>query len=114
MCKWERSEALADLRWLDEHGALAGVAEIIRERRRQIEDEGYTPAHDREKHADGYLVSRADAESTAAIVGVAEGIFGPEDVEHHMRRSGALAAAEIDRLNAEFTPGPAKVADCDG
>lgn len=100
----EFAAARSDLSWLAQHGALAGVAEILRERRHQIEDYEHTPAHDREHHADGWLISQADSETTAAIVGTAEGIYGPADVERHARRSGALCAAEIDRIQ-EFVRG---------
>ena len=100
----EFAAARSDLSWLAQHGALAGVAEILRERRHQIEDYEYTPGHDREKHADGWLVTQADAETTAAIVGTGEGIYGPADVERGMRRAGALVAAEIDRIQ-EFVRG---------
>lgn len=90
--------ARSDLSWLAQHGALAGVAEILRERRHQIEDHGWTPAHDREQHEDSWLVHRAQQEAMSAHVGLADGFYGPADVERHMARSAATAAAEIDRL----------------
>lgn len=93
-----------DLYWLAEHGALAGVAEILCERRRQIERLGYTVERDEREHEDGFLVSEASAATTSAIVGVVEGISGPADVEHDLRQAGALCAAEIDRLNRMLTP----------
>lgn len=94
----EYRRAITDLTYLANEGALAGVAEVIRERRRQIEEEGYTPQHDSEHHPDGFLISEADSRTAAAIVQTAEGIIGPHETGVLMAQAGALAAAEIDRL----------------
>jgi hypothetical protein len=93
-----------DLDWLRDHGALAGVAEILRERRRQIETKGFTPAHDRAAHADGRLVNAVGFQARVCEERVLAGLDGPPEAEQAMARAGALAAAEIDRLTAEFTP----------
>lgn len=93
-----------DMDWLAEEGALAGVGEIIRERRRQIELKGWTTQHDRDKHAGGELVRLVVSESAEGYGGMVNGSYGPAEVERQMAKSGALAAAEIDRLEAEFTP----------
>lgn len=67
-----------DLAVLARHGALAGVAEIIAERRAQAElGDG---------HGDGWLRGSLDAWLTA-------GDWGRQD----LREAGALIAAEIDR-----------------
>jgi len=98
-------QVAADLNYLEAQGALAGVAEVIRERRRQIEQLGYTLEHDEHEHADGFLVSEASARTTSAIVLVAEGLSGPAEVERDLVEAGALCAAEIDRLARLVEPG---------
>lgn len=97
----EWDEARDDLYWLFSRSALAGVAEIIRERRRQIEL-GHTPERDRAEHMDGKLLYMATG--TAAWTGAQaeDGVLGPPEVERGLAATGALAAAEIDRLDAEF------------
>lgn len=99
-----QSEVVDDLNYLEEHGALAGVAEVIRERRRQIEQLGYTVAHDGTEHDDGSLVIRAGRQCSAVVQGVLTTSEGPEFVEEKMRQAGALAAAEIDRLSRLLAP----------
>jgi hypothetical protein len=97
------SAAQENLYWLMRNGALAGVAEIIRQRRSQIE-RGHTVAHDCEAHADGSL---ADAMTgSAAMLGEnrLEGLADPATDQAMLAVTGALAAAEIDRLAAEFEP----------
>lgn len=90
-----------DLDWLRENGALAGVAEIIRERRRQIESKSYSVAHDRVHHADGGLPGMVVKNSAEAFGHALAGLYGPPEVERQMAKAGAVAAAEIDRLLAE-------------
>jgi hypothetical protein len=92
-----------DLAYLDQHGALAGVSEIIRERRRQIEKLGFTAERD-DSYADMILTARALHEVHAVLHDVAEYSASPADAEDGLRKSGALAAAEIDRLNRAMTP----------
>lgn len=96
------AQAYDDLAWLREHGALDGVAEIIRERRRQIEKLGYTPEQDRQRYADGWLMGLASRQLSRCDMRERDGLAGPGDREHAMAACGALAAAEIDRLQAEF------------
>lgn len=79
-----------ELDWLRDHGALAGVMAIMRERRRQIETKGFTPGHDRE-HTTSQLTCWA-----------LERLFGSAQ---EVTEAGALAAAEIDRLDAEARKG---------
>jgi hypothetical protein len=90
--------AMDDLADLHAAGALAGVAEILRERRRQIEVLNYAVTHDDSEHGDGWLVHFAVSRLQLAGRRVAEGSDGPEEVEEGCRQAGALAAAEIDRL----------------
>jgi hypothetical protein len=96
-------EAARDLAYLFEMGALAGVAEVIRERRHQIEQLGYTPERDR-RHDNAELIGKAVDRINELGTGIAEGTAGWTDAERTMAQAGALAAAEIDRLETEFTP----------
>jgi len=74
-----------DLAVLARHGALAGVAEIIAERRRQVElGDG---------HGNGWL--RGSLDAWLAV---------NDNGEHGLREAGALIAAEIDRESREETP----------
>ena len=71
-----------DLGWLARHGALTGVAEIIAERKRQVElGDG---------HGDGWLR------------GSLHGWLACNDWDRQsLREAGALIAAEIDGLDRE-------------
>lgn len=95
------AQAQADIAWLEKHGAVDGVAAIVAERRRQIEN-GFTVEHDRE-HDDGWLGWQAGT----------RGVLGSYMVQHdpvkadaipEFAEAGALAAAEIDRLMAFLKP----------
>jgi hypothetical protein len=99
----EYGEAARDLAWLTDHSALAGVAEIIAERRRQIEA-GHTIAEDTRKRAYGGLLAdahfhlaRVDSQRSAT----ADGGYLVAADEPGLRRAGALIAAEIDRKHHE-------------
>jgi hypothetical protein len=96
--------AMDDLAALHADGALAGVAEVIRERRRQIEVLNYAAEHDDSVHGDGWLMHFAINRLQLAGRRVSEGTDGPEEVEEGCRQAGALAAAEIDRLIRMMTP----------
>jgi hypothetical protein len=93
-----------DLHYLESQGALAGVAEIIRERRHQIE-QGHTPEHDREHRQQGTLVYMAGGQAEKCRYRRMEGLADPAGDERAMAKAGSLAAAEIDRLQAEFGDG---------
>jgi hypothetical protein len=95
-------QAMRDLMYLDDNGALTGAAEIIRERRRQIEHKGYTPEHDQRNHADGKLANMVADSVAAVIVERLEGLSGPPADQSGLAEAGAMAAAEIDRLQGEF------------
>jgi hypothetical protein len=103
----EYRQAITDLAYLLNEGALTGAAEIIRERRRQIEQKGYTPEHDREQHSDGFLAQRASWWVRDTMEGIGAEAYGPAEARRQFTISAALAAAEIDRLAAEFDPEPA-------
>ena len=98
-------EAVTDLRWLTANEAMAGVAEIVRERRRQVEAKGYDAGHDDSEHTDGWLMHEAVRLVQNAGRRVAEGVGGAEDIEEACREAGALLAAEADRLFRMLTPG---------
>jgi hypothetical protein len=87
-----------DLAYLHQQGALAGVAEVIRERRRQIEH-GYTPEYDSHIAAEGSLVHLARHWAGEVIGTRRAGVADVGSDEEGLRQAGALAAAEIDRLN---------------
>lgn len=91
-------DVVRNLAWLDDHEALAGVAEVIRERRRQIEQLGHTAEHD-DEHTRGQLLQFARARIAQAAREVHGGTGGYPEQEEALRQAGALYAAEIDRLN---------------
>jgi hypothetical protein len=96
----EVAAACDDLAWLAERGALAGVSEIIRERRRQIEH-GFTPQYDSDTAADGGLVHQVRHWAGEVIGSRRAGVADIGSDEDGLRQAGALAAAEIDRLNRQ-------------
>lgn len=98
--------AMDDLVFLRDSGALAGVAEIIRERRRQVEAKGRTLEHDARAHSDGWLVSSARCRLAVLDMETRDGTAGYPEAEEALRKAGALLAAEIDRLNRLVTPEP--------
>jgi hypothetical protein len=82
-----------------------GVFRIAAERRRQIEAEGWTPAHD-DTHKDGEM-ARAAAAYALSSYGSIRGYelfpwssewWKPRTPLEDLARAGALIAAEIDRL----------------
>jgi hypothetical protein len=76
---------ILDLAELVRHGALGGVAEVIAERRRQVE-QGATARQD-DRLAHGELVAYAERRIRLG----------------KLRQAAALLAAEIDRLNRAET-----------
>jgi hypothetical protein len=91
-------EAQNDLVWLANHGALAGVAALLQERRRQIETLGYRLEHDSSAHADGMLLHMARKYLVDLAVARDKGRTYVES-ENGLGKGGALVAAEIDRLS---------------
>lgn len=96
---------------------MSGVELIAAERRRQVEEEGWTAEHD-EEHIDGELCGGAAAYATVAHRQIGSGQFYAESVKppaqtwrwshewwkpsedpiRNLVKAGALIAAEIDRL----------------
>lgn len=86
---------------------IGGVGDIAAERRRQIEQEGWTPEHD-DSHADGELLFAAVAYVLYAR-GNGDAVrewwpwdptgFKGGDTRRLLVKAGALIAAEIDRLD---------------
>lgn len=102
-----------------------GIELIADERKRQIEQEGWTPSHD-DEHTKGEMIvaavfyglvgmgvsQGADLEKSLAITSAvaewpweAEWLKASLDAERNLVKAGALIAAEIDRLQRkEPTP----------
>lgn len=89
---------------------IDGASLIAQERRRQVEDENYSPEHDAQ-HTDAELLKAAMAYMLAATdpddVELRSGrlywpwnpvSFKPKAPIRNLVRAGALIAAEIDRL----------------
>jgi hypothetical protein len=92
-------QAALDLCWLAERGALPGAAEILAERRCQIEA-GHTVAEDARKRAYGGLLADAHfhlARLASKRSTPADGSYLVAADEPELRQAGALIAAEIDR-----------------
>ncbi len=98
---------------------MTGIERIAAERKRQIEQEGWTPAHD-DRHRRGQLAGAGSAYAMAAAAILRTGgpgpliltpppffTFGEEwwkpsaDPLRDLEKSGALIAAEIDRILRE-------------
>jgi hypothetical protein len=86
------------LLWLAENGALAGIAEVIAERRRQIEL-GWTPQIDCNL-PNGWLPVMGQAKLLALLTDNMEGKIDYAKIEASLKSAAALCAAEIDRLKA--------------
>lgn len=95
--------AVQDLGWLHRNGALAGVHEVIRERRRQVEALGHDAGHD-DGHVRGDLVVFAEIRLMNLRTDRSDGTADPASDERELRQAGALLAAEIDRLHRMMTP----------
>lgn len=88
-----------------EETRMCGVELIAAERKRQVEQEGWTPAHD-DEHAHGELADAAvcyalarGSESGAAGWPWEPSWWKPSgDAVRDLTKAGALIAAEIDRL----------------
>ena len=93
----ELERAARDLGWLYVNGALAGVAAVMAERRRQIGKLGWTPEHG-DGQGDGGLANIAYRCLGEVFENRESGQGDPGDEERLLRNAGALAAAEIDRV----------------
>lgn len=99
------------------------IEDVLAERKRQIEIEGWTPVHD-DEHSDGSLAQAAacyalHAQNIAISCGDstiwpwAKKWFKPKDRRRDLVRAAALLIAEIERmdridrlmLNADVKPG---------
>lgn len=88
--------------------STSGAQAITVERQRQIDEEGYTPEHDRH-HAVQQLMDAAEAYLThASGMTISECLLGwpwdvpsfkPSDARADLVKAGALIAAAIDRLD---------------
>jgi hypothetical protein len=98
----------------DQGAATGGAALIAAERRRQAEQEGWTPEHDASHH-EGELARAAACYALAASAPffanrIERGLWPPlwdfksADPVRMLAKAGALIAAEIDRLLREETP----------
>lgn len=91
---------------MHERPTSVGVSRIGDERRRQIEAEGWTKAHDYTEHAGGELGWAAQCYLIEALEPGESTAFWPEGWEwkpspdpiRNLEKAGALIAAEIDRL----------------
>lgn len=103
-------------RGLHTQSSISGADLIYLERKRQIEEEGYTPKHDNQ-HNTGNLAHAASAYASAELYRrtTSEGFDNtpamwpfeikywkpsPEDRVKELTKAGALIAAEIDRLKS--------------
>lgn len=93
----EMTQVIADVMYLASNGALAGVAEVVHERRRQLE-KGWTVRGD-DALKKGWLVAEGMLRSAMAWAHACRGTGGYPEVEEGLREAAALYAAEIDRLN---------------
>ena len=101
----ELADAMDDLAALHALGALAGVAEILRERRRQVDATSYRPEHD-DRYDDGALAARASVLLGDLQQSRLDGTADIGSDEGYLRAAGSFCAIEIDRLNRMMTPGP--------
>jgi hypothetical protein len=94
----EVAVACDDLARLADFGALAGVAEVIRERLRQVGAKRHDPASD-DQLVHGELATEAVIQLNQLRVSRRRGLADIGSDEAHLRQAAALCAAEIDRLN---------------
>lgn len=98
------------------HTMTKAAEDVLAERRRQIEREGWTPEHD-DEHVSGEM---ALAASCYAVVGLTDASptevpawwprqwdsswWRPRDNRRNLVRAAALLLAEIERLDRRETP----------
>jgi hypothetical protein len=108
-----RAEQDSLMRLLAQARAVTCTAhDVLAERQRQVDVEGWTPEHD-DEHDDGSMAAAAAAYALAGhpAVGLASAEklweaagwdtswFRPKDIRRNLVRAGALILAEIDRLD---------------
>ena len=91
------AQAQADLAWLERHDAVAGVAALVAERRRQIETNGFSASHDQD-HQPGWLAQQAMVKAAVAAYMLESDPPGDPESCHELAEAGAMLAAEIDRV----------------
>jgi len=92
---------------LNAYEAMSGaVREIAAERRRQIEEEGWSPEHD-DRHAEGQLAAAAACYAWAGwpMWPWDRAFWKPKSRRRDLVRAGALILAEIERLDRAETKG---------
>jgi hypothetical protein len=89
------SEVLDDLDWLVRHDALDGIAQLVAERRRQIETKGFDARHDA-GHEPCQLAYMAGSKLRRTWEVPADSVFADQEVL--LREGGALCAAALDRV----------------
>ena len=84
---------------------MAAIDEIAAERRRQIEQEGWSADHD-DSHVHGELARAAAAYAWESCMAMgyqfwpwSEDWWKPKDPRHDLVRAAALIVAEIERLD---------------
>jgi len=90
-----------------------GAMDVLAERRRQIEAEGWTPEHD-DEHDGGELALAAACYATASPDGFSdlvqwpweEEAWKPKDRRRNLIKAAALLLAEIERLDRDVDPDP--------
>lgn len=117
-----RDAFVAGAKW---QASTAAARDVLAERRRQIEKEGWTPEHD-DEHANGELARAAACYANPILVSeaVRDGGWGfwpwdwrswkPRDARSNLVRACALILAEIERIDrkvhadgvARILPGP--------
>lgn len=88
------------------HPLSAGALAIIAERRRQIEQEGWTPEHDLAhrpgelaRHGACYALARSQDAHPPAYWEWDDAWWKPADFRRNLVKSGALILAELDRAD---------------
>lgn len=89
-------QAITDLDYLYQAGALPGVAAVIAERRRQLQELNWPLSHD-DEHTNGLLITLARKRLVDVAIARHEGTTVSETAE--LAKGGALVAAELDRIN---------------
>lgn len=104
----DRNELLAERAELIEAAKLPqAAADVLAERRRQVEVEGWTPEHD-DEHTHGELAGAAACYAYGEMIRPDTGAilwhwdeewWKPSDRRRELVKAGALILAEIDRLD---------------
>ena len=93
----------------------AAVVDVLHERCRQVEEEGYTSKHDDDEHSDGQMATAAACYAIGQIITIKGSIarripdwslwpwdmtcWKPKDRRRDLVRAAALLIAEIERID---------------